>query len=251
MKTRSLLYAVALAGWTAAPDPTQAPAQAPADAAATLVVTSRARLRAIDTGDKAAFGAGLDPDGLFTDEDGVVRSGTALLDEIRPLPPGYVGRLELREPNLRISGDVAVLTYDIAERLDLFGQRLDTRYHTTDVYRRIGAEWTLIASQTSVIPSELPRVPATRDRLAGYAGAYRLGDGPRARVRLDGDRLAFEREGRPVQELVPTGPDRFALVGHPRTERFFRHDASGRIDAFVDRRDNNDLVWVRTGDGRP
>lgn len=246
MRTTSLLFALVLAG-LATPDP----AQAPADASATLVEASRARLRAIDTGDRAAFGAGLDPDGLFTDEDAVVRTGVALVEEIRPLPPGYVGRLELREPRLRISGDLAVLTYDIAERLDLFGQRLNTRYHTTDVYRQAGGAWTLMASHTSVIPSELPRVAVAPDRLAGYAGAYRLGNGPRAQVRLDGDRLLFEREGRPAQELVPTGVDRFGWADHPRTERFFRRDASGRIDAFVDRRDNNDLVWRRSSTGAP
>jgi hypothetical protein len=246
MRTTLLPLAVVLAA-IAVPEA----AQAPGDASSVLVAASRARLRAIDTGDQAAFGAGLDPDGLFTDEDGEVRTGAALVEEIRPLPPGYVGRLELREPRLRMSGDVAVLTYDIAERLDLFGQRLDTRYHATDVYRRAGDAWTLIGSHTSVIPSELPRVAVPRDRLAGFAGAYRLGNGPRAQVRLDGEHLLFERDGRPAQELVPTGVDRFAWAGHPRTERFFRRDASGRIDAFVDRRDNNDLVWLRIGGSHP
>ena len=58
----------------------------------------------------------------------------------------------------------------------------------------------------------------------------------------------FEREGRPAQELVPPGVDRFAQAGRPRVERLFRRDAAGRVDAFVDRRDNNDLVWMRARD---
>jgi hypothetical protein len=215
---------------------------APADA---LLEASRARLRAVDAGDKAAFGAGLDPEGLFADEDGVVRTGAALLEEVRPLPPGYVGRLEMREPRVRVTGEVAVVTYAIAEQLDLFGQRLHTRYHTTDVYQRAADGWRLIASHTSVIPTELPRIAIPAARLADYVGRYRLGDGPTAEVKVDGGRLVFEREGRPAQELVPTAADRFAQAGRPRVERFFRRSAAGRIDAFVDRRDNNDLVWLR------
>jgi hypothetical protein len=210
-----------------------------------LVAMSRARLAAIDAGDRTAFATGLDPDGVFVDEDGIVRTGAALVDEVRPLPPGYAGHLELRDPTVRITDGVGVVTYDIAEDLALFRQRLRTRYHTTDVYQRTGGAWRIVASHTSVIPSELPRVAVPAARLADDAGTYRLGDGPTAQVRVEGTRLLWQREGRDVQELIPTGADRFAWAGHPRTERLFRRTASGRIDAFVDRRDNNDLVWLR------
>lgn len=231
-----------LAGWNAESGVRRAPADE-------VIALSRDRLHAVDTGDKAAFAAGLDPEGLFADEDGVVRTGAALVEDVRPLPSGYVGRLEMREPMVRVTGDVAVLTYDIAERLDLFGQRLNTRYHTTDVYRRTAGVWTLIASHTSVIPSELPRIALPPERAADYVGRYRLGDGPTAQVRRDDGRLLFERDGRPAQELIPTGADRFGQAGRPRVERFFRRDAAGRVDAFVDRRDNNDLVWIRIAPG--
>jgi len=181
-----------LAGWNAESGVRRAPADE-------VIALSRDRLHAVDSGDKAAFAAGL--------------------------------------------------TYDIAERLDLFGQRLNTRYHTTDVYRRTAGVWTLIASHTSVIPSELPRIALPPERAADYVGRYRLGDGPTAQVRRDDGRLLFERDGRPAQELIPTGADRFGQAGRPRVERFFRRDAAGRVDAFVDRRDNNDLVWIRIAPG--
>ena len=192
---------------------------------------------------RAAFGAGLDPAGLFADEEGMVRTGAALLEEVRPLPAGYVGKLEMREPHARITGDVGVVTYAIAERLDLFGQRLDTRYHTTDVYQRTAGAWRLIASHTSVIPSELPRIalpPGARGRLCralpsgrrpGGAGPPRRGSpGVRARgtpgAGAGADRRRSLRAGRPPARGAP-----------------LQADAAGRVDAFVDRRDNNDLVW--------
>src|SRR5689334_4363724 len=84
-----------------------------------LVAMSRARLAAVDAGDRAAYGRGLDPDGVFVDEDAVVRTGSALLDEVRPLPAGYVGHIELQHPTVRITDGVGVVTYDIAEDLAL------------------------------------------------------------------------------------------------------------------------------------
>ncbi|MEO5819246.1 MAG: DUF4440 domain-containing protein [Vicinamibacteraceae bacterium] len=217
-----VILGVGLAGVDAAAQPTSHDV---------LLELSRARLRAVDAGDKAAFATGLDPEGLFADEDGVVRTGAALLEEVRPLPSGYVGKLEMREPQVRVSGDVAVVTYGIAERLDLFGQRLNTRYHTTDVYQRRTDAWRLIASHTSVIPGELPRIALPPARMTDYVGRYRLGEGPTAEVRVDGARLLFEREGRPAQELVPTGRDRFAQAGRPRVERLFTRDAAGVVDS--------------------
>jgi hypothetical protein len=242
MAPRSLGVVLTLALMGTAASRAEAGQAAPGD---TLVAMSRARLQAVDAGDRAAYAAGLDPDGVFVDEDAVVRTGAVLLDEVRPLPPGYVGHLELQHPTVRITDGVGVVTYDIAEDLALFGQRLRTRYHTTDVYQRTGDAWRLIASHTSVIPSELPRITLAPGRLADYVGAYRLGDGPVGRVTLEGDRLLWRREGRDAQELVPTGVDRFAQAGRPRGERLFRRTPAGRVDAFVDRRDNNDLVWVR------
>ena len=237
-RTVRVLLTLALIG--AATTPAAAGRAAPGDE---LVAMSRARLHAVDAGDAAAYGAGLDPDGLFVDEEAVVRTGAALVGEVRPLPPGYVGHLELQHPTVRITAGVGVVTYDIAEDLRLFGQQLRTRYHTTDVYQRTSGAWRLIASHTSVIPSELPRIDVPAARLADYVGTYRLGDGPVAQVKLEGTRLLWQREGREAQALVPTGVDRFAQAGRPRTERLFRRAASGRVDAFVDRRDNNDLVW--------
>jgi hypothetical protein len=242
MASRSVMVLLTLVLVGAATRPARTRQAAPGDE---LVALSRTRLHAVDTGDRAAYGAGLDPDGIFVDEEAVVRTGAALLDEVRPLPPGYAGHLELQHPTVRITDAAGVVTYDIAEDLVLFGQRLRTRYHTTDVYQRTGGGWRLIASHTSVIPSELPRITVPAARLAAYVGVYRLGDGPSGHVRLDGSRLVWQREGRDPQELVPTGVDRFAQAGHPRVERVFRRTPAGRVDAFVDRRDNNDLVWAR------
>jgi hypothetical protein len=64
-------------------------------------------------------------------------------------------------------------------------------------------------------------------------------------VERDGVRLFGKRAGGPREELLPLGADCFFRSGARWGERLFRCDAGGRVDAMLDRRDNNDLVWQR------
>ncbi len=215
------------------------------DDAAELLRTSQALLDAVTVGDREVFLRTLDIDGLFSDEEGHVRSGAALVAEVRGLPPGYSGSLRMVDPHTRIADDVGVVAYDVAETLDLSGQRLNPRFHTTDVYQRTDQGWRLVASQTTVLPSELARVAVDPAVFDDYAGTYRLSAEVSARVLREGDRLFMERAGRGREELIPIGNDRFVRAGAPRGERFFRRDGANRVTELVDRRDNNDLIWNR------
>jgi hypothetical protein len=102
-----------------------------------------------------------------------------------------------------------------------------------------------MASQTTVIPNELPRFAVDSAVFDDYAGTYRLSAEVRARVWREGNRLIMDRAGRGREELIPIGNDRFVRAGAPRGERFFRRNGEGRVVELVDRRDNNDLIWNR------
>jgi hypothetical protein len=213
--------------------------------AAELLRTSQGLLDAVTAGDKETFRRTLYPEGLFADENGIVRSGTALLAEVRGLPAGYVGNLRMVDPHARILNEVGIVSYDVAETLDLHGQRINTRFHTTDVYQRIGGRWQLVASQTMVLPSELARVAVDPAVFDDYVGTYRLTTQVTMRVWREGDRLFAQRGDREREEMTPIGDDRFVRAGAPRGERFFRRDGESRVTELVDRRDNNDLIWRR------
>jgi hypothetical protein len=79
------------------------------DDAAELLRTSQTLLDAVTAGDREAFRRTLDPDGLFSDEEGNVRSGAVLVEEVRGLPPGYVGNLRMVDPHTRVRGDAGVV----------------------------------------------------------------------------------------------------------------------------------------------
>lgn len=125
--------------------------------ASQLEHASQALLDAVSSGDKAVFARALDPEGLFSDEHGNVSTGAAVVQEVRGLSRSYSGNLRMVDPRIRVRGDVGAVASDVAETLELFGQRLNTRFHTTDVYQRTNEGWQLVASQTSVLPNELSR----------------------------------------------------------------------------------------------
>jgi len=221
------------------------PGQGPDAAREELLAKTQALLDGITHGDKKVFRDTLDPEGLFTDEEGHVYRTPAFIEEIRPLPAGYVGQLRMVDPQVTVEGDVGVVSFPIAETLDLHGQRLSSRYHATYVYRRGPAGWRLLALHNTVLPSELAPVAVDPKSLDPLVGTYRLGTDVTARVFAENGRLFMQREGRDREELLPLGNDRFVRAGAPRGERFFRRDASGKVVELVDRRDNNDLVWRR------
>lgn len=223
-----------------------------ADSAVTVTELTRAAqqlLDAVATGDTSVWARRLSDAGLFTDENGTTSTKKELLANLRPLPPGLSGRIAVVDPKLlatgREEGSVAILTYDALEDEKVFGQSLHTRYHTTDTYLRRGGEWVLLASQTQVIPSEHVAVAIDPQSLDSYAGSYQLAPEVEYTVKRSGERLLGQRKGRPEEELFPLGGDRFFRRGAPRGEKLFTRDASGRVTAMIDRRDNNDLVWRR------
>src|SRR5690606_29817029 len=120
---------------------------------------TQALLDAVGTGDRATWDRWLADDCLFVTEDGRIFGKEELLAELRPLPEGYEGRLQLANPLLRVRGDAAVLSYDALETLTIHGQRIETRYHTTDTWARGEDGWRLIASQVSVLPRDPDPVP--------------------------------------------------------------------------------------------
>ncbi len=252
-----LLAAPGLAAQGSAPAPPDScppvPVATSGDArtAERLCDLSQRLLDAIAPGDTAVWSRHLDNDGVFVDEEANVRDKRAMLAQIRPLPAGIGGRICVTAPRATFAGGVAVLTYDAMETAIVYGQLLKTRYHTTDTYIRRGAEWKLLGQHIAVLPGDHAPVPVRAEFLDDYVGDYVLAPGVEYRVEREGDRLFGTRMGRSREELFPLGPDRFFRQGARRGERIFRRGPDGRVDAMLDRRDNNDLVWSRRAPQSP
>ena len=210
-----------------------------------LPAIAQGMLDAIAPGDSAMWSRYLAPNGRYTDENGESRTARELVATIRPLPKGFSGGLCVANLRMTTESDVAVLSYDALEHETIFGQTLHTRYHMTDTYLKRDGRWRLLASQTSVLPSEHTAVRIEDAELKAYVGTYALDSTFTYAVTTDGARLYGQRGAGPVQALLPLGGDRFFVRGAPRAVKIFRRGAGDAVDAMIDRRDNNDLVWRR------
>jgi Domain of unknown function (DUF4440) len=185
---------------------------------------------------------------VHLDENGVVRDKAALLKELTPLPAGLVGRIEVDRYQVKLHGDTAVAAGETQEYLDYHGQSLRTRFRFLDTWLRTREGWRLIAQHTSAVLKDPPAVRLTRDELCAYAGLYQLTPAITTVVRCTDDGLTSERTGRPAATYLAEVRDVFFVAGQPRTRRIFLRDANGKVVAFVDRREGEDVRWQRMGD---
>ena len=185
-------------------------------------------------------------DCTFSDEKGRTFDKAKLVADVRPLPKGYGGTIKIRNVISRIIGDTAVLSYDAEETETIFGQELHARYHITDTWLRRNGKYEIIASQSHRYyedpaasgPSQLLNYqPAT------YVGTYQLAPGQMRTITLESGKLFVERNGK-KEELVPESIGLFFRRGI-EGRILFHYDSNGKIDALIDRRNNEDVIWKK------
>ena len=183
-------------------------------------------------------------DCMFFDEKGRSMDKTALLKDLQPLPAGYSGTIHVTNPKILVSGDTAVLTYDMDETETVFGQNLNARYHETDTWLRRNGDWQIIAGQ--VLRYYEDPAPGTVDpkKFAEYVGTYEIAPGNTVAVTTDGDHLYSQRGTRPKVELIPEATDIFFKKG-VEGRILFHSDKNGTVNELIDRRNNEDLVWKK------
>jgi hypothetical protein len=182
-------------------------------------------------------------DCIFADEKGRIMDKTALVADITPMPAGYSGTIKVANAKSRIYADTAVLSYDCDETETIFGQNLTARYHTTDTWLRRNGSWQIIASQAHRYYEDPAIGKADPKKFADFSGAYELASGQTRTVSADGDKLFVERKGKKEQLFPETSELFFRKSVEGRI--LFRRDERGKVDALIDRRNNEDVVWPK------
>ena len=190
-------------------------------------------------------------DCTFSDEKGRTLDKTKLVADITPLPKGYSGAIKIENVISRIIGDTAILSYDANETETIFGQELHARYHVTDTWLRRNNDWQIIASQAhryyedpAVADStQLLNSARAQHSTADKVGTYELAPGQTRTVTTENGKLFGERKGK-KEELLPESSDLFFRKG-VEGRILFHYDATGKIDALIDRRNNEDVIWKK------
>jgi len=184
-------------------------------------------------------------DCTFSDEKGRTFDKTKLVADITPLPKGYSGAIKIDNVISRIIGDIAVLSYDANETETIFGQELHARYHTIDTWLRRNGEWQIIASQTHRYYEDPAVADPTqlldRRSTSSYIGTYELAPGQTRTVTVENGQLFVQRNGK-KEELLPESSNLFFRKG-VEGRILFRYDNAGAVNALIDRRNNEDVVW--------
>jgi Domain of unknown function (DUF4440) len=244
MRSSLVIAAVALAAASLA-CATGPAVRAPGDTAAVLRAQTQALLDAVAVGDTKVWDRYLDPGIVYLSEAGEIETKAQLLDEIKPLPAGITGKIELGRFEVKQFGDTAVVIHVDEEFENYFGHEIHAQYMNTATWRLGGDGWKLIAQQVHASLLDPPAIALPAAQLDEYVATYQLTDAIGYAIRRDGDHLVGERTGRPAQPLRVEARDVLFVPGQPRSRKVFQRDAAGRITGFADRREARDVVWTR------
>jgi hypothetical protein len=193
------------------------------------------------TGNKEPWQKYYADDAIYFDEKGRNLDKAALVADIAPLPPGYSGQIKIGKAASRIIGDTAIVSYDLDETETIFGQNLSARYHETDTWLRRNGVWQIVAAQAFRYYEDPALGKTDPKRIAMFCGTYELAPGQVRTVASENGKLSVERSGK-KEELYPETSEIFFRKGK-EGRILFRSDDKGKIDALIDRRNNEDVVW--------
>jgi Domain of unknown function (DUF4440) len=208
-----------------------------------LVRRTQELFDAVVSGNKEPWQKYFAEDCIFADEKGRNFNKAQLVADIAPLPKGYSGTIKIARPKSVIHGDTAILSYDIDETETIFGQNLTARYHVTDTWLRRNGVWQIASSQAMRYYEDPAVARIHLKKFADFSGTYQLAPGQTRRVFSEGENLYVERNGK-REQLLPEGSEIFFRKG-VEGRIVFRYADNGKVDALIDRRNNEDVVWRR------
>ena len=200
------------------------------------------------SGDQAPWKKHFADDCMFADEKGHFFDKPKLIADITPLPAGYSGTIKIENVQSRIIGNTAILSYDADETETIFGQNLKARYHITDTWLQRNGNWQIIASQAHRYYEDPAAGKADPKKFADFIGEYELAPGQTRSVTNEGNRLFVERKSK-KEQLLPETSELFFRKG-VEGRILFRYAANGKVDALIDRRNNEDVVWKKTTESK-
>jgi len=201
----------------------------PDDPAGWFRATTQTLMDAVTDGDKAVWDRLLDKDCIITTEDGEVLRKARFLEELKPLPRGFSGKITVRDLTVRQLDSVAVVHYWLDELEQIFDQELKTIYVETDVYQRSGAAWQAVAMQVTVVPRDLEAIPQRSTDWQELVGDYQYSATATSHYRVfmrDGA-LYGGRDVKTATRLIPLAPLVFFQQGSIHIMIFVRNDAGG------------------------
>jgi len=209
-----------------------------------LVRRTQELANAVAVGDHTPWEKYFADDCMYFDEDGRKKNKEGVLNDVTPLPQGYSGSITVEKEQSHIESDIAILSYDMKERENVFGQELTARYHATDTWMWRKGAWQIVAGQVFRYYDDPPRGAIDPRTFRDYVGTYELAPGKTLIVSREEGHLFRQRGDGPKVELIPELTGVFFRKGI-EGRILFRREKQGKAEALLERRNSQELVWRR------
>jgi hypothetical protein len=220
-------------------------ASAAQDVADLLRRQTQELMDAVGAGARPVWERYLDAAAVYTDESGSVMSRSEMLANIKPLPQGVSGKINVLDFKVALHGSTAVTTHLDDEHETYHGHELHCQYRTTDTWVKTNAGWRIVAGQVLALRTDPPAVALTQRQMEEYTGRYALTPGIVYEIRSNGAVLQGQRTGGKPETLQAEVPDMLFTGGKPRYRKVFLRGPDGRINGFAERREAWDIIWTR------
>jgi len=196
---------------------------------------SRAWFDAFNQRDIPTYASFLDDAYLGTDDEGTLWTKEGVVRFAASRKPAYVQRKDRREEQVRIDGDVALVSYLFTDVHEWGAATTRFFLRRTEVLRKKNGKWFVVAAHNSRLPRNcFPSLETDPKTLGEYVGVYewpRQETSDRDRYTLESGRLMSEWRGE-KKEYFRMGPDTFFARDDSGWVTFQR-DAAGRVTGYV------------------
>ena len=212
------------------------------DSCALLHKLTQAFSDAGQRGDGAAMGMMLDPSVIFFNEMGD-KATRADMAGATPLATGTpIRTITTIDWDCKLYGDVAVTSFiDVLEQ----GTPSELQFRSVETWRREGADWKMIGSETLTLQQDPQTVVLDGKALDEYAGSYEADTSLKFAFSRKGGDLMASLNGGAATPQKAQARDIFFTPGPGTTPKVFQRGEDGKITGFIFLRGKSSLVFKR------
>jgi hypothetical protein len=193
-------------------------------------------------GDGAAMAKMLDPDVIFFNETGDKATRADMAGATPPAAGTPIRTITTTDWNCKIYSDVAVTSFiDVLEQ----GKAGEMKFRSVETWRREGAVWKKIGSETLTLQQDPDPVVLAAKALDEYAGSYEAESSMKFTFARKGSDLVASLNGGAETAQKAQARDIFFTPGHGTTPKVFQRGDDGKITGFIFLRGKNSIVFKR------
>ena len=193
-------------------------------------------------GDGAAMAKMLDLDVIFFNETGEKATRADMAGATAPAAGAPIRTITTTDWDCKVHGDVAVTSFiDVLEQ----GKPSELRFRSVETWRKEGADWKMIGSETLSLQQDPDPVVLDGKALDEYAGTYEAGASMKFTFARKGDELVAALNGGAGTAQKAQARDIFFTPGHGATPKVFQRGDNGKVTGFIYLRGKNSIVFKR------